>query len=91
MAILLDIAITNGQGGIDRIGIVEIRRLEPLGDGDDHTLEVHPYVAEHFFPINDDTDVDHQKVSFQHRYGDGVMTLISNAMAAFGYPESEVR
>lgn len=91
MAILLDIAITNTNGTTSRIAMVEIRRLEPLGEGDDHSMEVHPYVAEHFFPIHDNTDVDHQKVSFQHRYGDGVMTLISNAMAAFGFPESEVR
>jgi len=91
MAILLDIAITNGNGGTDRIGMVEIRRLEPLGEGDNHDMEVHPYVAERYFPIDDNTDVDHEKVTLSHRYGDGVLTLISNAMAAFGYPESEYR
>jgi hypothetical protein len=91
MAILLDIAITTGQGTSERIGMVEIRRLEPLGDGDDHRMETHPYVADSYMFIDDNTDVDHQTASLNHRYGDGVFTLISNAMAALGYPESEVR
>lgn len=89
MAILLDIAITNTNGTTSRIAMVEIRRLEPLGDGDDHTMEVHPYTATTYMPNDDLTDVDSQTASFGHRYGDGVLTLISNAMAALGYPENE--
>lgn len=91
MAIVLYIGITNAKGNTDRIGVVEIRRLEPLDDGDDHSQEVHPYMAERYFLIDENSDIDHQKVSLNHRYGDGVLTLISNAMAAFGSPESDVR
>lgn len=92
MALVVDVGITDGKGGVQRIELLEIRRLEPLGEPDPtygHDLEVHPYVVT---ALDEDAHTGFRQgdiATLRHRYGDGARVLISNALAALGYPENE--
>lgn len=84
MTLVVDVTIPVGGGLKDpfRIGSLIISRLEPLGPGDDHSDEVHPY---HAFLY--EGEFKNKNATLSHRYGDGAWTLISNALAALGHPE----
>lgn len=90
MALVVQIGVTNSRGGIQPIETLEIRRLEPLRLSESPDLEVYPYVAT-VHEFRDGVPVPAQTATLAHRYGDGAKTLVSNALAALGYPESEVR
>lgn len=90
MALVVQIGVTNSHGGIQPIETLEIRRLEPLRVSDRPDLIVYPYMAT-VHEFRDGGFAPGQTATLEHRYGDGAKTLVSNALAALGYPESEVR
>lgn len=90
MALVVQIGVTNSRGGIQPIETLEIRRLEFLRVSDTPDSEVYPYVAT-VHECRDGGSTPGQTATLAHRYGDGAKTLVSNALAALGHPESEVR
>lgn len=83
MSLLVDVRITNGRGGTDRIEGFEIRRLEPLDHSDDHADEVHPYQVR---PFTDAGRHPSGPTIIHHRYGDGHRALVALAMGVLAHP-----
>lgn len=81
MALVIDLRITEGL--VTRsLGMVEIRRQEPLDDRENPHDETHRYVARR---------VNHHAppVEIEHRYGDGGWKLAEKALAALDIDTSE--
>lgn len=87
MTAIVEVTIpVGGQRYTKHIGMLTIHRLTPLLDKDDPDMEIHPYSAT--LHVGESRQV----ATLNHRYGDGIWTLISNALAALGWPENkEVR
>jgi len=91
VALVVDLGITAVAGGVKRIEVLEIRRLEMLQDRSQpfdevHTYRVRRYSKEQGNPVQDGlTYLDEKEI--EHRYGDGAWVLVRKAMDALGLGE----
>lgn len=84
MTLRVEVSIPVFSGGEYMIGTLSITRMEPLRNGAPPENEVYRYSVD-----LTETNGGMSATTITHRYGDGAWTLISNALAALGYPENE--
>jgi hypothetical protein len=77
MGLYVHLDITAGREGMKSLGVLEILRQEPLLDQEDHSDEIHEYVAK----VHDGVLVA-AAARFSHRYGDGAWALVHRALEA---------
>lgn len=84
MTLRVEVSIPVFSGGEYMIGTLACTRMEPLRESDHPDAEVYRYSVDLI-----ETSGAQSATTIDHRYGDGPWTLISNALAALGYPENE--